>query len=225
MTLKATLARKNAVVEQWNGEGRMIEFDDAAREKISELLQSEDRRGKLLRIQILGRGPDDFRYSLRFIPPAERTADDLSIESGGFEVVVDPESAANLKGARVEFVENAYQSGFHRENPNPMFQDPLEQSVHEVLKHKINPGVAAHGGFVTLLEVRDHVAYVELGGGCQGCGLADITLKQGIDVMIREAVPEIQQVVDTTDHASGSNPYYQPAKGAPAPGSSPLARN
>ncbi len=78
---------------------------------------------------------------------------------------------------------------------------------------------------MTLLEVRDNVAYVQLGGGCQGCGLADLTLKQGIDVLIRESVPEIEAVVDTTDHASGTNPYYQPAKGGPpVQGESPIAR-
>jgi Fe-S cluster biogenesis protein NfuA len=77
-----------------------------------------------------------------------------------------------------------------------------------------------HGGYITLLDVKDDVAYVALGGGCQGCGMANVTLKQGIEALIREAVPEIHQVVDTTDHAGGTNPYYQPSKGG---GQSPFA--
>jgi Fe/S biogenesis protein NfuA len=73
--------------------------------------------------------------------------------------------------------------------------------------------VGAHGGHVELLDIKDNTVYVRLGGGCQGCGMVDVTLRHGIEALIREEIPEIQQVVDTTDHASGNNPYYQPAKG------------
>jgi Fe-S cluster biogenesis protein NfuA len=73
--------------------------------------------------------------------------------------------------------------------------------------------VAAHGGHVALVDVREDTVYIRLEGGCQGCGLADVTLKQGIEVEIRRAVPAIAQVLDVTDHAGGSNPYYQPGKG------------
>ncbi len=203
----------------------MVDFDEKARGKVLELLQSDDRQGKALRVGIQGRGPNGFIYSLRFVDPAETDPEDLEFDAGGFSVLIDAASAPKLEGARVEYIENEYQSGFHIENPNPLFQEPLEQAVHEVLVTRINPGVSAHGGYVTLLEVRDNVAYVQLGGGCQGCGLADLTLKQGIDVLIRESVPEIEAVVDTTDHASGTNPYYQPAKGGPpVQGESPIAR-
>ena len=73
-----------------------------------------------------------------------------------------------------------------------------------------------HGGNVTLIEVKDGRAYIEMGGGCQGCGMASVTLKQGIEVSVREAVPEIQEVIDVTDHAEGTNPYYQPTKAGAA---------
>ena len=202
----------------------MINFDAISKEKILEMLAAPDRQGKVLRIQIVGLGPDGFSYSLRFVDPAEGNDEDVRLDGDGFDVLIDPETAGKIEGATVEFVENEYQTGFHVENPNPIYSDPLEQSVFAVLRDQINPGVAAHGGFVTLLEVRDQVAYVELGGGCQECSLADVTLKQGIDVMIREEVPEIQAVIDTTNHAAGTNPFYQPAKGgAPAPGQSALS--
>jgi Fe-S cluster biogenesis protein NfuA len=84
-----------------------------------------------------------------------------------------------------------------------------KEKIQYLLAHKINPGVAAHAGFVELIDVRDNNVYIRLGGGCQGCGAADFTLRQGIEAIIRKEVPEILQVLDVTDHAAGMNPYYQ----------------
>ncbi len=95
--------------------------------------------------------------------------------------------------------------------------DPEVAAVHEMLDSQVNPAIAAHGGFIALLDVKDHVAYIRLEGGCQGCGLADVTLKQGVEVALKRAVPSITAVRDTTDHASGTNPYYQPDKGGVSP--------
>src|SRR5947207_786550 len=87
----------------------------------------------------------------------------------------------------------------------------VEQRVAQVITQHINPAIAAHGGAAELVAVEDGTAYVRLGGGCQGCGMATVTLDQGIESAITEAVPEIRSVVDVTDHASGTNPYYAPA--------------
>lgn len=86
------------------------------------------------------------------------------------------------------------------------------EKVQYLLTHKINPGVAAHAGFVELIDVKDNNLYIRLGGGCQGCGAADFTLRQGIEAIIRKEVPEILAVFDITDHAAGLNPYYRPPK-------------
>jgi Fe-S cluster biogenesis protein NfuA len=83
------------------------------------------------------------------------------------------------------------------------------EKVQYLIDHQINPGVAAHGGFVQLIEVKDGTVYVRLGGGCQGCGAADFTLRQGIEAIVRREVPEIRQILDITDHAAGLNPYYR----------------
>jgi Fe-S cluster biogenesis protein NfuA len=91
-------------------------------------------------------------------------------------------------------------------------QDILKQRVQRLLNDQINPGVASHGGFVELIDVENNNVYLRLGGGCQGCGAADVTLKMGIERLIREEVPQVYQVLDVTDHASGQNPYYTPAK-------------
>ena len=94
----------------------------------------------------------------------------------------------------------------------PTATGPIVDRIQQVLEEQINPAVASHGGLVSLIDVKENVVYVELGGGCQGCGMANVTLKQGIEVAIKEAVPEITEVYDVTEHADGTNPYYQPSK-------------
>jgi len=90
--------------------------------------------------------------------------------------------------------------------------DDLKNRVQDLIDTMINPAVAGHGGFVELVDVQDNRVYLQMGGGCQGCGAANITLKSGIERLIREEIPEVEEVLDTTDHASGHNPYYSAAK-------------
>ena len=84
----------------------------------------------------------------------------------------------------------------------------LKTRVQELIDTMINPAVAGHGGFVELIDVQDNRVYLQMGGGCQGCGAADVTLKSGIERLIKEELPEVAEVLDTTDHAAGNNPYY-----------------
>jgi Fe-S cluster biogenesis protein NfuA len=90
--------------------------------------------------------------------------------------------------------------------------EEVRRRVQQVLDDQINPGVAGHGGFVELIDVQDDNIYIRMGGGCQGCGAADVTLKMGVERLIREQVPQVHEILDTTDHAGGSNPYYAPSK-------------
>ena len=198
----------------------MLTISDLAKQKILALLEAQGKQGSGLRVGVAGRGPGGFQYDLRFVDGQEKGPEDTVLDAGGFQVFVDPQSVSNLTGATLDFVEGIHQSGFKIDNPNSVWSDPRARAVQEVIDTRINPGVASHGGFITLLDVKEDVAYIALGGGCQGCGMADVTLKQGIEVMIREAVPEIRQVVDSTDHAGGTNPYFQPSKGG---GHSPFA--
>jgi len=89
----------------------------------------------------------------------------------------------------------------------------LRSRVEEVLENEINPSVASHGGVVQLLDVRDNNLFIQMGGGCQGCGMASVTLKHGVESAIRQAIPEIGAILDVTDHAAGRNPYYAHAGG------------
>lgn len=93
--------------------------------------------------------------------------------------------------------------------PDP---DEIKKKVQSILDGEINPAIAAHGGWVELIDVKKNEVFIRMGGGCQGCGMADVTLKQGVEKSIREAMPEIGAIMDTTDHASGRNPYYAPSK-------------
>jgi len=88
----------------------------------------------------------------------------------------------------------------------------LREKVQQILDDQINPGVASHGGYVELLDVKDDNIFIRMGGGCQGCGAADVTLKMGIERLIRDQVPQVREIFDTTDHASGQNPFYAPSK-------------
>jgi Fe-S cluster biogenesis protein NfuA len=90
-------------------------------------------------------------------------------------------------------------------------EDEIRSRVIEVIETRINPAVAAHGGYVGLIDVKENTVYLQFGGGCQGCGQATATLKNGVEVEIRSAVPEVGEILDTTDHAAGRNPYFAPA--------------
>jgi Fe/S biogenesis protein NfuA len=199
----------------------MVTFSEEARNQIKAAMDEQQDGRVLLRLEAHSTGAADFAYGMRLVGPDEKGAEDQVFDGGGFEVIVDPESAENLKGASVEFETGAVQSGFRFDNPNqpavPGFGEgkredlsgPLVDRVQRLLQTELNPAVAAHGGMIRLVGVRDNKAYVAFGGGCHGCGMVDVTLKHGVEARIREAIPEIEEVVDVTDHRGGSNPYYK----------------
>lgn len=196
----------------------MLTITDPARDKIKDALASADPPRRHLRIRAsLGNG--GFSYALAALDPADVDADDRVVEQDGFAVVLDPESAPRMAGATIDWRESLVESGFKIDNPNapasPVLptgpRDDLEGDVADrvrmLLDREINPAIAAHGGVVRLVEVRDDTVYLAFGGGCHGCGLVDVTLKQGIETRIRETVPDVARVVDTTDHSTGTDPY------------------
>jgi len=95
--------------------------------------------------------------------------------------------------------------------PKPGLDTPEGQAILDLLESRINPSVASHGGHISLIDIEGARAYIRMEGGCQGCGMANVTLKQGVEVEIKKAAPTIREVLDVTDHAGGTNPYYQPA--------------
>jgi Fe/S biogenesis protein NfuA len=193
-----------------------IVVTSAAKTKI-DAVRSKTRSDACLRIAIGGRRGGQFVYELDLVAPEDAPPTDVVVETAGLRLLIEPGSAANLEGAVIDLDPSAMGGALRIDNPNEGWRDPVAARIQEVLDRQINPSVASHGGFVDLLdllEVRGGAAYVQLGGGCQGCAQVDVTLRQGIEVAIKAAVPQITEVIDVTDHAAGLNPYFQPAKKA-----------
>jgi Fe/S biogenesis protein NfuA len=195
-----------------------VEFTALAKDKVLSFMQMQGNEGLAVRIQVASPSPLDPRYDITIIEPDEKSPEDMVLDGYGFEVVMEPESAKLLDGARVDWIETLSESGFKVENPNlaPIGSQPLEgplaDRVRQAIDQFVNPGVAQHGGQVTLVEVRDKIVYVEMGGGCQGCGMASVTLSQGIERILLEQVPEIEGIQDVTNHGDGENPYFSASK-------------
>ena len=203
---------KNLFRKLASSETPLLKVTKTAQDKIQDVIDAEDVEVEGLRISIEGRSASDFQYSLGLATDTEEN--DIVIEMDTFKVLVDSKSAPDLEGAVIDYVEDLNSSGFKIENPNkPTWDNPKAQKIQELIDERINPAVAAHGGQIELLNVEDDAIYIHMGGGCQGCGMANVTLKHGIEAMIQEVFPEIKQVIDTTDHASGTNPYYASGKG------------
>ena len=187
---------------------QLIQLTPIAKERGKSIVDSEDLEVEGLRISITGRTASTFEYSLGL--EVELHPDDVVIDLGDLKVLVHSQSMDSLKGSIIDYVEDLNASGFRIDNPNqPTWDDSRAQKVQELIDTRINPSVAAHGGNIQLLDVTEDSVYVHMGGGCQGCGQASATLKQGVQTMIQEEFPEIVNVIDTTDHAAGTNPYYQ----------------
>ncbi|MCH2260157.1 MAG: iron-sulfur cluster assembly accessory protein [Candidatus Thalassarchaeum betae] len=170
--------------------------------------QTEEASELCLRVEIIGRGPKGFQYDLQFIDANDAKDDDIRLQIEDREVLVAARSAQYLEGTTLDYKETLMGGGFSFDNPNPMWMDELSKAVADIIASEVNPVVASHGGHVDLIGVDSGKAIIAFGGGCQGCGMVDVTLKQGVEVMIKDSVPGISEVVDATDHAAGTNPFY-----------------
>src|SRR3990172_12055173 len=139
----------------------MVTITEAARKKILGLLEAEEQKNVGVGMGVRGGGAGGFRYEMQFVGQDERGTEDTVVDVGDFQVLVDPESAPNLKGATVDFVDGAYESGFKIENPNPLWTDPKAQAVQDIIDKQVNPGVAMHGGNVSLLDLKDNITYIQ----------------------------------------------------------------
>ncbi|MFQ5754400.1 MAG: NifU family protein [bacterium] len=195
----------------------MLTITENAINRFQSIIEEEHRQGQGIRV-IAKRGLSPFSvdYGLTFVEPGQEHPADKIIEQDGLKFLMDPQSAPLLEDAIVDFVHGLNETGFKISNPKmaapPKPSGPLAEKVEQIINSRINPAIARHGGFVSLVDVKDDVAILQFGGGCQGCGMVDVTLKQGVEVMIKEAIPEIKDVMDVTDHADGKNPYYQAQK-------------
>ena len=204
----------------------ILTITEVARQKVLRVRSAEPEPEKLaLWLEVSGVANGKFKYDMYFQPvdyagPTDvvQVHDDLSVVIPGFSV-------DKVRGAILDVAGDPVEGGLVLDNPNSPspavgatgrppadLSGDVAQRVFQVLEQQINPSIAAHGGNAQLVAVEGDTAYLRLSGGCQGCGMASVTLSQGIEVAIRESVPEITRVVDVTDHASGSNPYFEAAK-------------
>jgi Fe/S biogenesis protein NfuA len=197
----------------------MIEITPAARERIQEFVQTGVVQDPALRIALESgpQSPLNRSYDISLVEREDREKTEIAINVDGIRVFLNLDTSNLLSGATVEWVDEV--GGFRvsdpkarqapqRPAPDLPLSGPLVDRVQRVIDDVINPGIAAHGGFVELVDVSDETLYLRMGGGCQGCAASAATLRQGIERMVRQEVPEIDNIVDVTDHTAGVNPYY-----------------
>jgi Fe/S biogenesis protein NfuA len=193
----------------------MLTFSDRAREVVRSYLTESGGELTALRIASQPGSPVAPRFELSLVADDERSDDERQLEGPGFAVFVKEGDVARLEGATIDFVDRVNESGFEVRTVAPPVSGPgapegeIADRVRQVLETQVNPAIAAHGGMISLVDVKDTEVFVEMSGGCQGCALSRMTLSQGVERMLRQSVPELSAVHDVTDHDSGMNPYFQ----------------
>jgi len=189
-----------------------IDISRKAQDHIKKFLNASSEKIQGVSIIIETKTERKANYSIQFIELSDTPAENISIDFENIPVLVSKEVIPYLEGTEVDLNDKGELEAF---NPNMSITEisgSVEEQIQHVLDEEVNPMVASHGGVVSLLEVKDHNAYLEFGGGCQGCGMIDVTLKQGVEVMIKAQIPDIEAIYDVTDHAGGTTPYYQPSE-------------
>jgi len=191
-----------------------LNITERAQDVVRSFMEQSEGELRALRIAAHAGGIGGPRFELTLVADSDREEDDVQVDMGDFFVLVSGDSAERLEGATVDFVERVNESGFEVRPAarSPKVSGPpqgeLATKVKEVLNAQVNPAVSAHGGEIVLVDVKGSEIFIEMGGGCQGCALSRMTLKQGVERMVRQAIPEITAVHDVTDHTSGDNPFY-----------------
>ncbi|CAN5812192.1 hypothetical protein BH23ACT4_BH23ACT4_03840 [soil metagenome] len=201
-------------------ESNILSVAGDALDMIRQLRDQEPGDGEFaLSIEVTGfRGPQ-FSYELAFVALADKKDGWVEERHDGLAVIYPGDDQEKLDGAALELTDQ----GLVMNNPNSPetptmaapsgdLEGPLVDQVQQVITDQVNPAIASHGGGAELVSVDGTIAYLRLFGGCQGCGLAQVTLKQGIERILLESIDELTQVVDVTDHASGDDPYYESQK-------------
>ncbi len=211
--------------------GETLTITPEARATVLEVLAKEPESESLaLWLEVSGETNGAWAYDMYFQSLADASGDDVIQADDELPVVVPGASVDRLRGATLDFsTDSSGEGGLVIVNPNTPppparsaaapeapeldLSDPMVRQVVAVLDEQVNPSIAAHGGRADLVAVEDSSIFLRLSGGCQGCGMAKATLAQGIEVILREAIPDIARIVDVTDHADGTNPYYEPVAG------------
>lgn len=193
----------------------MIQITDPAQTYLRDLLAKQDCEGIAIRVFVLDGGTPKAETCLAFCRPGEEQADDEIVEFKDFRAFIEKKSIRYLEDAVVDFVKDSMGGQLTIKAPNSRMpkiteDSPLEDRINYILYNQVNPGLAAHGGHVTLEELtEDGIAVLRFGGGCQGCGMVDATLRHGVEKTLKEQLPELSEVRDVTDHSMRENAYYR----------------
>lgn len=191
-----------------------VTITESAQEYLRELLAKQDCEGIAIRMFVSNPGTPNAETCIAYCRPGEEQEGDVMLEMDGLKAYFEGRSIPYLDEARVDYASDKMGGQLTIRAPNsrmPKITDdsPIEDRINYVLYNEVNPGLAAHGGQVSLVEVTDdHYAVLKFGGGCQGCGMVDMTLKEGVEKTLKEKVPELAGVKDVTDHTDRSQAYY-----------------
>ena len=192
----------------------MIEISQSAQDYLKQLLANQDAEGVAIRVFVAQPGTPQAETCIAYCRPGEEQDGDISVEYDGFRAWFEGRSEPYLVDAVVDYSEDQMGGQLTIKAPNARVpsvgpDSPLEDRINYVLYNEINPGLAAHGGVVSLVEVTgDMAAVLQFGGGCQGCAAVDMTLKNSVETTLMERVPELTSVLDQTDHTITEHAYY-----------------
>ena len=183
-----------------------LTITEKAKEKV---LGFMDGKETFLRLEITGHTSNEYLY--RFFLDDQKKDTDVEALKEPFVVLIHNKDQETLEDATIDWLDGVNGSGFKVDNPNKPknnLDSQIARDIQKLLDDEVNTAVSAHGGNIELLDVIEDRVYVKMGGGCQGCSSASATLKQGVETRIKAKFTQIKQVIDSTDHASGRNPYY-----------------
>lgn len=193
----------------------MITITEPAQDYLAELLKKQDCEGIAIRVFIIDAGTPNAETCISFCRPGEQKNDDEVRDYPSFKAYIELQSIPFLEDAVVDYSANEFGGQLTIKAPNSRLpklgaDSTLADRINYVLYNEINPALASHGGNVSLEEIfEDTVAVLRFGGGCQGCGMVDVTLKDGVEKTLLEQLPELTEVRDVTDHSQRENAYYQ----------------
>ncbi len=191
-----------------------LEITESAQDYLAGLLAKQETQDMAVRLFITDPGTPKAETCIAYCKPGEQKDDDIRLELKGFDAYVEKRSVNFLEDAKVDYSADKFGGQLSIRAPNsrlPRVRDdsPIEDKVNYVLYDEINPGLAAHGGQVTLEEMDGDIAVLQFGGGCQGCGMVDVTLREGVEKTLMERIPELGGVRDVTDHSDTSQAFYK----------------
>ena len=191
-----------------------ITFTEAAQKYLAELLAKQNVEGVGVRLFVTQPGTPYAETCLAYCKPGEEKEGDLILKLELFNCHVEGVSEKFLEDAEVDFAEDKLGGQLTIKAPNAKLpqvneDSPLDEKINYFLQTEINPGLASHGGMVSLVEIENDFAVLQFGGGCQGCSAVDLTLKDGVEKTLMERIPDLKGVRDVTDHTVTENAYYR----------------